>query len=140
VTPRVREILETSVYAEDLAAAERFYAEVLGMERIARVPGRHVFFRCGARVFLVFRASRTRERGLLPSHGAEGAAHMAFAVAHDEVDAWRAHLAGHGVEIETELKWPRGGHSIYFRDPAGNSIELATPAIWGIGEDEAFRR
>jgi catechol 2,3-dioxygenase-like lactoylglutathione lyase family enzyme len=55
-----REILEACVYADDLAAAERFYAGVLGMEVIARVEGRHVFFRCGGRVFLVFNPQAVR--------------------------------------------------------------------------------
>lgn len=138
MTPRVREVLETSVYAADLDAAERFYGGVLGLERIARVPGRHVFFRCGARVFLVFRAERTREPGLLPPHGAAGPSHMAFAVPRAELAAWRRHLWEHGVEIESDFAWPRGGHSLYFRDPAGNSIELATPEIWRIPEADVF--
>jgi hypothetical protein len=28
------------------------------------------------------------------------------------------------------VTWPNGALSIYFRDPAGNSIELVTPNIW----------
>jgi hypothetical protein len=38
------------------------------------------------------------------------------------------------VAIEHEATWPRGGRSFYFRDPAGNSLELATPRIWGLPE------
>ena len=136
---RVREILETSVYAADLDAAERFYAGVLGMEVITRVPGRHVFFRCGARVFLVFDAARTLEPGALPPHGASGPGHAAFAVPEADLPGWRAHLEAHGVEVETDFAWPRGGRSLYFRDPAGNSIELATPDIWSIPEARIFR-
>lgn len=136
---RVREILETSLYAEDLEAAERFYAEVLGLETIARVPERHVFFRCGDRVFLVFNAARTLEGGMLPPHGATGPGHVAFAVAEAELAEWRARLEAHGVEVETEFAWPGGGLSLYFRDPAGNSIELGTPAIWRIPEARIFR-
>lgn len=138
MTPRALEVLETSVYADDLDAAERFYGQVLGLERIARVPGRHVFFRCGARVVLVFRAERTLEPGILPPHGASGPGHMAFAVPGAEMDAWRHHLREQGVDIELDFAWPKGGHSLYFRDPAGNSIELATPGIWQIPEDDLF--
>ena len=135
---RAREILETCLYAPDLDAAERFYAEVLGLEAFARVEGRHVFFRCGGRVFLVFNPERTRDSGVLPGHGAEGPGHVAFAMADAEVDAWRAHLQARGVAVETEYTWPGGGRSLYFRDPAGNSVELGTPAIWRLPDDRVF--
>ncbi|HWK89353.1 MAG TPA: VOC family protein [Longimicrobium sp.] len=134
---RAREILEACLYAPDLEAAERFYAEVLGLEVITRVPGRHVFFRCGARVFLVFDPEKTRPGSHVPGHGATGPGHVCFAAREDELPAWRAHLAAHGVAVETEHAWPGGGRSLYFRDPAGNSIELGTPSIWGISEAEA---
>lgn len=132
---RVREVLEVALYARDLDAAEAFYGEVLGLERIAAVPGRHVFFRCGARVVLVFHPDATRASTELPPHGAEGAGHVAFAARDDELPGWRAQLARHGVAVEAEVEWPRGGRSLYFRDPAGNSLELASPRIWGLAED-----
>ncbi|MGH7718822.1 MAG: VOC family protein [Gemmatimonadaceae bacterium] len=126
-------MLETCVYASDLAEAERFYAEVMGLERFAHQPGRHVFFRCGSGMFLVFHPERTRAERSLP-HGAVGGGHAAFAVRESEIDGWRARLQDHGVAIEAEVSWPRGGRSLYVRDPAGNSIELATPRIWGLAE------
>lgn len=135
---RVREVLETCVYAHDLEAAERFYREVMGMEPISRVEGRHVFFRCGHGVFLVFDPDATRGGGPLPPHGVRGSSHVAFAVRGHELDGWRAQLAEHGVEVEREHEWPGGGRSLYFRDPAGNSVELTTPRIWSIDEDEAL--
>jgi catechol 2,3-dioxygenase-like lactoylglutathione lyase family enzyme len=135
---RAGEILEACVYANDLDAAERFYTGVLGMEVITRVEGRHVFFRCGGRVFLVFNPERTREGGAIPGHGAEGPGHVCFAMRTDEAEAWRAHLQAHGVAIESDYAWPGGGRSLYFRDPAGNSLELGTPAIWRIPEADAF--
>jgi catechol-2,3-dioxygenase len=58
---------------------------------------------------------------------------MAFAVSGTELDGWRAHLADCQVPIEIEVEWPEGGRSIYFRDPAGNSVELAPPTMWGFG-------
>jgi catechol 2,3-dioxygenase-like lactoylglutathione lyase family enzyme len=134
VTPLGR-VLETAVYASDLDAAEWFYGTVLGLERFARMEGRHVFFRCGASVFLVFNPAATLVEGTLPAHGTSGPAHMAFAVAAHQLPAWRARLAQHGVSVEREITWPRGGQSLYVRDPAGNSIELASPAIWGLAEE-----
>ncbi|HEU0016004.1 MAG TPA: VOC family protein, partial [Longimicrobium sp.] len=108
-----------------------------GLEDITRVPGRHVFFRCGARVFLVFDPAATRAGGVVPGHGAAGSGHVCFAARADELPAWRAHLAAHGVAVEAEHDWPGGGRSLYFRDPAGNSVELGTPSIWGIPEADA---
>src|SRR5439155_10606919 len=70
----------------------------------------------------------------VPLHGARGQGHMAFTVWEAELPAWRMRLADAAVAIETEIVWPGGGHSIYFRDPAGNSIELATPRLWGLEE------
>lgn len=133
-----REILEACVYAEDLEAAERFYTIVLGMEVITRVEGRHVFFRCGGRVFLVFNPGATQGGGAIPGHGATGPGHVCFAMGADEIDGWRAQLQAHGVAVETEYTWPGGGRSIYFRDPAGNSVELGTPTIWRIPDAAAF--
>ena len=70
----------------------------------------------------------------LPQHGAHGPGHIAFAVPAGELDAWQTRLAQFDVAIERLLHWPRGGRSIYFRDPAGNSLELATTAVWGLEE------
>ena len=118
VTTPIAGVLETCLYAADLAAAERFYGEALGLEAFAREAGRHVFFRCGAGVLLVFDPARTRAAAgqvggvPIPPHGATGAGHVAFAVAEGELAAWRERLAAHGVPIEAEVAWPRGGRSL----------------------------
>ena len=134
-------VLETCLYARDLDAAERFYTAVLGLPVIARQPGRHVFFRCGRGVFLVFNPEKTEVESALvegvavPRHGARGPGHMAFAIREADLEAWRARLQAAGVAVEAEIRWPGGGQSLYVRDPAGNSIELATPRLWGLSED-----
>lgn len=130
-------ILETALYAEDLDAAERFYADVLGFTIYGRVPGRHVFFKCGAQMLLLFNPAATRvassSLGLpVPTHGASGEGHVCFRADAAEIDRWKVHLQAKGVAIEADFVWPSGGRSIYFRDPAGNSIEFAEPRIWGI--------
>ena len=133
----VRGVLETTICAADLEAAERFYTSVMGLRVIARQPGRHVFFACGPGVFLVFNPNATGEPsyvngGLIPPHGTTGAGHVAFNISESEVDRWRDRLRAAGVAIESEVTWPGGGRSIYFRDPAGNLLEVATPALWGL--------
>ena len=138
--PRLPGILESVVYAEDLGAAEAFYHGVLGLEPFLRQEGRHVFFRCGAGVFLVFNPAATERDGIvvngaaIPRHGARGPGHVAFRMPTGEVERWRRHLVRAGVEIESEVKWAGGGRSLYVRDPAGNSVELATAATWGLEE------
>jgi catechol 2,3-dioxygenase-like lactoylglutathione lyase family enzyme len=113
-------VLESALYVTDLAAAEAFYGDVLGLERIAKVEGRHVFFRCGQGVVLV------------PPHGTTGQGHLCFAASADEIDAWKSRLEAAGIAIEADFEWPQGGRSIYIRDPSGNSLEFAEPRIWGL--------
>jgi catechol 2,3-dioxygenase-like lactoylglutathione lyase family enzyme len=81
-------------------------------------------------MLLLFVASASRLPGDTPPHGAQGPGHVAFAVAPEEMAGWRQHLCRRQVAIEREIAWPHGGDSIYFRDPAGNSVELATSTIW----------
>jgi catechol 2,3-dioxygenase-like lactoylglutathione lyase family enzyme len=132
-------VMESCLYARDLAAAEGFYTSVLGLGMIVREEGRHVFFRCGAGVLLIFNPDHTSQEethvdgALVPLHGTTGAGHLAFRVASDTLVSWRRRLDERGIAIESEVKWPRGGHSIYFRDPAGNSVELVTPETWREG-------
>jgi catechol 2,3-dioxygenase-like lactoylglutathione lyase family enzyme len=129
----IQDLVEIGVYADDLDRAERFYADVLGLEVRVKEEGRHVFFRVGDRtMLLVFRPEATLKGDILPAHGARGSGHFAFGIAAEDLDAWRRRLGEHGVAIEHEETWPLGGHSLYFRDPAGNSVELITPRVWGL--------
>lgn len=133
MTIHAERVLETCLYAEDLEAAERFYTFMLGHGPFTKHDGRHVFFKCGDGVLLIFNPRSTADAGgPIPPHGARGPGHMAWAMREEDTDAWRKRLAEGGIEIETEFEWPNGGFSIYFRDPAGNSIELATPKMWGL--------
>ena len=136
----ISHVLESCLYATDLDAAERFYVDVLGLERYSAAAGRHVFFRVGDGMFLLFNPARTsgepsRVNGaIVPAHGATGPGHVAFAIPDAEIPTWRAKLEAAGVEIESEVTWPRGGRSLYVRDPAGNCVELASPKLWGFAD------
>ncbi|RFC69332.1 MULTISPECIES: VOC family protein [Mesorhizobium] len=131
-------ILEAALYVTDLDAAEAFYRDVLGLPVLAKAEGRHIFFRCGNSVVLLFNAEATRippakdARFPVPPHGAIGPGHLCFAATGAEIDQWAQKLRHASVEIEADFEWPKGGRSIYFRDPSGNSIEFAEPRIWGI--------
>lgn len=131
------QILESALYVADLDAAEAFYGGVLGLEKITRAGNRHVFYRCGPGVLLLFNPGETviapaANQLPVPPHGAHGPGHLCFRTTSDEIDEWAARLTARGVEIESVVEWPGGGRSIYFRDPAGNSLEFAEARIWGI--------
>lgn len=133
--PGFPSVLEAALYAADLDAAEAFYAGVLGMEKIARVADRHVFFRAGHCVVLIFNPARTREGPSnpempVPPHGAEGPGHLCLSADAHGIATWAQRLAAAGVPIEADFHWPNGARSIYFRDPADNSLEIAEPRLW----------
>ncbi|MBB3916502.1 catechol 2,3-dioxygenase-like lactoylglutathione lyase family enzyme [Rhizobium fabae] len=133
-------MLETALYARNLDEAETFYENVLGLEKITRAGNRHVFFRCGPGVLLIFNPEETVKPPApdalqVPPHGMTGEGHACFRVSGRNIDAIVARLTAAGVAIESEVRWPNGGRSIYFRDPAGNSLECAEPKIWGIEQD-----
>src|SRR5579864_2882572 len=130
---KIKAIVETAIYVDDLQATEAFYGAILGLRVMGNEPGRHVFFQVGeASVLLAFITADTLKGVHLPSHGATGPGHFALGIEAGELDAWRRKLQESGVAIEQEVEWPRGGKSIYFRDPSGNLVELVTPGVWGL--------
>ena len=137
VAPPLAGVLETALYVNDMERARGFYEEVLGLRPIF-ADGRLTAYDVGGRsVLLVFQrgASMHATRlpgGVIPPHDGSGPVHYALAIGRDDLQAWEARLAAKGVAIEGRTDWPRGGHSIYFRDPDGHLGELATPGIWPI--------
>jgi catechol 2,3-dioxygenase-like lactoylglutathione lyase family enzyme len=136
-SPAPLRILETVLYAPNLARIEDFYRRVLGLEPFAAEPGRHVFYRCGDQMLLIFNPDVTQfptsgASHPVPPHGAEGEGHVCFGASGEAIEQWLSKLESLGVPIEADFEWPRGGRSIYFRDPAGNCLEIAEPRIWGI--------
>jgi catechol 2,3-dioxygenase-like lactoylglutathione lyase family enzyme len=121
---------ETVLYSDDVPALIGFYSEVVGLTEIDPPDKHSAAFRLeDGNVLLVFDPSRTVQPGrFVPEHGATGAGHIAFRV--DELDAFTDALRGKQIEIEREITWPRGGRSVYFRDPAGNSVEYVEGEIW----------
>jgi catechol 2,3-dioxygenase-like lactoylglutathione lyase family enzyme len=127
--PRITGILETVLYVADVEQAERFYRDVMGLTQVGKEAGRHVFFRVGSGVLLLFRAEETRQSGSLPPHGADGEIHVCFTTSPAEYEPWKTRIRTHGIPILQETEWPRG-RSFYFRDPDGNLLELADADIW----------
>jgi catechol 2,3-dioxygenase-like lactoylglutathione lyase family enzyme len=130
-------ILETAVYADDIDAAEAFYGGLLGLEKVLRAGDRHVFFRCGPGILLIFNPAETvkppSDDALpVPPHGALGPGHVCFRMDGEAIDRTVEKLNKAGIAIESDFCWPNGARSIYFRDPAGNSLECAEPKLWNI--------
>jgi catechol 2,3-dioxygenase-like lactoylglutathione lyase family enzyme len=131
-------VLETVLYYTSEHESFDFYSETMGFHPIGREPGRSMFFRAGASVFLLFNADATTKGGMLPPHGATGPGHTCFQVPDEEYAAWKEYLAEQDVEIIKEVTWPLGstgddvrGRSFYFHDPSGNVLEIADSDFWG---------
>jgi catechol 2,3-dioxygenase-like lactoylglutathione lyase family enzyme len=131
-TPTLSGIYETVLYAPDVEAASRFYAEELGLTPLPGLGGVGSAFRLAdGGMLLLFDPDQSAAPGrAVPSHGADGPGHVAFAVASGTLDAWTQRFAQRGVEVERVIAWPAGGRSIYVRDPAGNSVELIEGEAW----------
>lgn len=130
-------ILETALYVDDLDAAEAFYGELLGLERVLRAGDRHVFYRCGPGILLIFNRAETLKPPPddalpVPPHGTTGPGHVCFRLEGPAIDRMVEKLNKAGIVIESDFRWPTGARSLYFRDPAGNSLECAEPRLWNL--------
>lgn len=133
--PRISELKETALYVDDVDCAVRFYRDVLGLAIMVQdhrfcaleVSGRHVLL-----LFLRGASDQTTvlPGGQIPPHDGNGPIHAGFAIEATELVAWESHLAQHGVAVLSRVERPRGGRSIYFRDPDGHLLELLTPGVW----------
>ncbi len=129
--PTISRVLETCIYTKDLPAMESFYADVLGLQKMSKQLPVFVFFRVSDdSVLLIFDPDESAGSREVPSHGAVGPGHVAFSITHGDLQPWRDRLAAHAIPIEQEVTWGNGAQSLYFRDPANNSIELVTSEIW----------
>ena len=135
--PAVTAVLETCLYVDELESASKFYEELFAWERMFGDERMRAYGVAPGSVLLLFRQGATREAvhvpgGVIPAHDGIGGAHVAFAIAATDWDAWTERLAERGIRIEHVVNWPRGGRSMYFRDPDQNLVELATPGLWAV--------
>lgn len=133
--PKIDGLLETALYVEDLEPSVAFFRDVMGLAVMVDMGRGAAFDAGGQGVLLLFRRGASVEdmpspAGLVPGHDGRGPLHMAFAIAPDQYDPWHRHLVEAGVTIRGEVNWPRGGRSLYFEDPDGHVLELATPGLW----------
>ncbi|MBD3217955.1 MAG: glyoxalase/bleomycin resistance/extradiol dioxygenase family protein [candidate division Zixibacteria bacterium] len=127
--PKLSHVIETGIYIKDLKAAKDFYKDVLGLEPFIEKLERHLFYKIGNTILIIFNPDATMEEHYLPPHGARGIGHIAIEIDPEDTDAWREHLKKHDVEILKEASFG-GGVSLYFHDPGQNLIELITKGSW----------
>lgn len=133
--PKTQGVLETCLYAEDLNRAVEFYLAVLNFQVLVRDDRLCAFETGRQRILILFQKNSTLQSvqlpgGVVPPHDGHGPAHLAFAIAAHDYDAWLAHLRQLNLGIESEMHWPLGGRSVYFRDPDQHLVELVTPGVW----------
>jgi catechol 2,3-dioxygenase-like lactoylglutathione lyase family enzyme len=134
--PKLDRVLETALYVDDLDRAAAFYTELFDLSSLY-ADERLRAFAVGNSVLLLFRRgaslrTTTMPGGTIPPHDGSGPLHVAFAIGRDELAPWEERLRGRGIPIDGRTDWPRGGRSIYFRDPDGHLLELATPGLWRV--------
>jgi catechol 2,3-dioxygenase-like lactoylglutathione lyase family enzyme len=132
---QVRGVLETSLYVSDLERSRAFYTNLFGFQPLTQDERLCALDVTGHHVLLLFRNNGAVEPlatpgGTIPPHDGMGRLHLAFAIGRDELDPWERRLQQDQIPVESRVSWPRGGKSIYFRDPDGHLLELATPGLW----------
>ncbi|HTW25986.1 MAG TPA: VOC family protein [Acetobacteraceae bacterium] len=133
--PRISHVLETSLYVGDLDRSAAFYGALFGFGEFMRDHRMAALEIPGGQVLLLFRRGASLQAsptpgGDIPPHDGHGSLHLCFAIPAQALDPWEEFLAGHGVAVESRVVWPSGAVSLYFRDPDGHSLELATPGLW----------
>lgn len=133
--PKLDRVLETALYVDDLERAASFYEQVLDLPLLTSDSRFRAYDVGGNNVLLLFARGATLETvhlpgGTIPPHDGHGPLHVAFAIAAEVLPRWEERLESRNIEIEGRTEWPRGGRSIYFRDPDGHLLELATPGLW----------
>lgn len=116
----IRGVYEVAVRVKQLARAEAFYREVLGLTVGIRDERRNwVFLRAGGQSGMVVLQEDAREWP---------AQHLAFTVDERDIERAAATLRARGVETEGPVfhQW-MPAKSVYFSDPDGNELELCAP-------------
>jgi catechol 2,3-dioxygenase-like lactoylglutathione lyase family enzyme len=134
-TPSVSHILETALYVADLDVSKEFYQRVFAFDLIFQDERMCALRVPGSGVLLLFRENGSltpspTPGGVIPAHGGSGSLHVCFAIPLATLDGWIAHLSTQNVPIESRVIQYYGGTSLYFRDPDGHSLEVATPGLW----------
>jgi catechol 2,3-dioxygenase-like lactoylglutathione lyase family enzyme len=133
--PRIGRMLESALTVADVGRSIRFYSNLFGFPAMTADENFAALNVSGGQVLLLFQegttaAAKIRNGEVIPGHDASGVFHLAFGIEKEELPAWVERLQQNGVSIESAVHWERGGESVYFRDPDGHLLELATRGTW----------
>ena len=124
MTPKPIRLDHLALYVSDLERAERFYVEILGLERVMRLPDQTLLALGEVNIGLMLGKPAPADPDILERPF--GRAHHAFRIEAEAVEAWRQRLAAAAVPTSTVVDW--GDHEcFYFLDPDGNLLEFVTP-------------
>ncbi len=130
-------VVETAIHVEDVARSEQFYSRLFGLKKLVGDDRFCSLAVPGSAVLLLFKKDGTLNPvptpgGMIPPHGGSGPLHFAFKISADSLADCERELAANGIAIESRVEWPRGGVSLYFRDPDHHLVELITPGCWEV--------
>jgi catechol 2,3-dioxygenase-like lactoylglutathione lyase family enzyme len=133
--PKLSGLLETALYVSDLEESRQFYQRIFGFECLLEDHRMCALQVPGSGVLLLFKHGGSLQPsqvpgGMIPAHGGSGVLHLCFAIPVASLEDWTRHLAAQEVEVESRVRQAFGGISLYFRDPDGHSVEVATPGLW----------
>ena len=136
VIMKIKKVIETCIYSSDLGSMKNFYAGILGLPVIQEEQDKLIFLKAGKSMLLIFDPLRTKANNdSLPTHGTltpPSSIHFAMEIEEQEYHASKQLLTDNNIAIEKEVNWNSDAKSIYFRDPAGNLVELITPGGWPV--------
>lgn len=135
-------LFELVLEVQDLAAAEYFYQDVLGLPLAERWQDERpaVWLSLGGESFLGLWPPETG--GAVAIHGGRGGSHVHFAIRlpMGSLDSTRQRLETLGYAIE-ERDFGYGNRAIYLDDPDGNVVELTErTTLWDGHETEVGGR
>lgn len=116
----IKGVYEVAIRVKELARAEAFYRDVLGLQTGLRDEKRNwLFLRAGGDAGMIV---LQEDKGEWPLQ------HLAFTVAEDDLGRAADHLRARGVKVDGPHfhEW-MPAKSIYFADPDGNDLELCAP-------------
>ena len=116
----IRGLYEVAIRVKDLAKAESFYREILGLEVGVRDERRNwLFLRAGGQAGMIV---LQEDKGEWPVQ------HFAFTVDEADIERSATLLRERGVAVSGPVfhEW-MPAKSIYFDDPDGNDLELCAP-------------